>query len=85
MTQYRIIGRFAKDTKPHVVDFDHNWTLEDAKRRLNEIIAEEETEKKRGYSVSQVGYLSVSVQHYAEYELVDLKIQSREVTPWKSL
>ena len=37
MTQYRIIGRFAKDTKPRVVDFDHKWTLEDAENRLREL------------------------------------------------
>ena len=85
MTQYRIIGRFAKDTKPHVVDFDSNWTLADAENRLREIRHEEKIEKEQGRTVTQVGHIGVTTFYHPDYELLDLQIQSREVSPWKSL
>lgn len=78
-TQYRIVGRFVKDEKTHVVDSSPRWTKQDAEKRLQEIIAEQERAKKAG-EYRQNAF--VSVVYYPEYELVDLKIQQREVTPW---
>ena len=83
MTQYRIIGRFAKDTKSHVVDFDSTWTLADAENRLRELRYQEEQEKKQGRTVTQVGHIGVTTLYHPDYELLDLQIQSREVSPWQ--
>ena len=81
-TEYRIIGRFAKDEKPHVVDFNRNWTLADAERRLHELVREGKQEKKNGGSTTKCGCIGISTPYYPEYELLDLKIQSRTVTSW---
>lgn len=81
-TQYRIIGRFAKNEKPHVVDWNPKWTKDDAERRLRVIKAEEERAKQRGAYIQAAGSLGVSTPYYSEYELLDLKIQSRQVSEW---
>lgn len=82
MTEYRIIGRFAKDDRPHVVDWNRKWTKKDAENRLNQLIKREAEAKKKGYTTDVVGSLGVSTAYYSDYELLDLKIQSREVTQW---
>lgn len=82
-TEYRIVGRFAKDEKSHVVDFNRKWSKEDAEQRLREIERQEELSKKRGFSSTSAGCIGISTPYYSEYELLDLKIQSREVSPWK--
>ena len=82
-TEYRIIGRFRKDEKSHVVDWNLNWTREDAERRLDELKKQSEREmsnKKR--TSTQVGMIGVSTEYYSEYDLLDLRIQSRQVTAW---
>lgn len=82
-TEYRIIGRFRKDDKSHVVDWNRNWTKEDAERRLDELKRKSEqgmSSKKR--TSTQVGMIGVSTEYYSEYDLLDLKIQSRQVTAW---
>lgn len=84
-TEYRIIGRFAKDKKPHVVDYNWEWTLADANRRLNQLIEQEKASKKRGWHTDKVGSLGISTPYYSEYELLDLHIQSREVTIWSNI
>ena len=81
MKQYRIIGRFAKDEEPHTVDFGFK-NLQEAKRRLAELKDEQERERRKGYSETVMGAIGVRTPYLAEYELKDLKIQSREVTPW---
>lgn len=81
-TEYRIVGRFVKDEKPHVIDRDPKWSKADAERRLQEIKQQEERAKKRGCYTSSVGLIGISTPYYSEYELVDLKIQSREVSAW---
>lgn len=82
-TEYRIIGRFAKDEKPHVVDRSPDWTKEDAEHRLKELIHEGELEKRHGGSTNYIGSIGISTPYYPEYELLDLKIQSRQVTSWE--
>lgn len=82
-TEYRIVGRFAKDEKHHVVDRDPKWSREDAERRLAEIKAQEAKAKARGEHVQTCGMIGISSPYYKEYELVDLEIQSREVSEWK--
>lgn len=77
-TEYRIIGRFAKDEKPHVVDWNPKWTERDAERRLRELQIREERAKQRGEHNDGL----ISTPYYSEYELVDLRVQSREVTEW---
>ena len=83
--EYRIVGRFAKDEKPHVVDYSWKWTLADAERRLRELVEQEKRAKQRGEYKAVVGSLGVSTPYYSEYELLDLHIQSREVTLWSNL
>lgn len=83
--EYRIVGRFVKDEKSHVVDHNLKWTLQDAQRRLEELKREVEVAKKRGEHVSNCGGIGISTPFYSEYELVDLRIQSREVTPWSNM
>ena len=80
--EYRIIGRFAKDEKSHVVDWDRTWTKEQAEHRLKELIDEQERDKQRGHHTDYVGMIGVDTPYLAEYALCDLKIQAREVTPW---
>ena len=80
--EYRIIGRFVKDEKPHVLDWNRQWTKADAERRMKEIISNEERAKSRGKRVDSVGMLGVETPYYSDYALVDIKIQSREVTAW---
>lgn len=81
MKQYRIIGRFAKDEEPHTVDFGFK-NLQDAKRRLAEIIDGQTRERKVGYGMTTAGVIGVRTPYLPEYELKDLKIQVREVTAW---
>ena len=81
-TEYRIIGRFVKDDKPHVVDWSPRWTEQDAKQRLEELIRAQEKEKRQGGSTTVYGSIGVSTPYLPEYELVDLKIQSRQVSKW---
>lgn len=84
-TEYRIIGRFRKDEKPHVVDSDRKWTLEDAQKRLMELetTAKLEIERKQR-KASACGSFSVSTPYYSEYDLLDLGIQVRQVSPWEN-
>lgn len=77
-TEYRIIGRFVKDAKPHVVDWSPKWTKADAEYRLNELKRREEIAKKRCEHIDGL----ISTPYYSDYELVELRIQSREVTAW---
>lgn len=85
MKQYRIIGRFANEEKFHRVDSDPNWTKADAERRLAEIKRDEENAKRHGGTYQQAGMIGVFTKWYPEYELVDVKIQSREVTSWQDV
>lgn len=79
MKQFRIVGRFIDDEKAHVLDSDWKWTKEDAEKRMKEIIRSEE---RRGNSlITQAGPFSVKCEGVSK--LVDVRIQSRDVTPWK--
>ena len=84
-TEYRIIGRFAKDTEPHLVAGGGGIlgklnTLEEADRELRQIQLREARDKKRGESKMCGGL--VSTPYYSDYELLDLQIQSRQVSKW---
>ena len=91
--EYRIVGRFRKDDKPHVVDFNRKWNYEDALHRLGELKEqtkrEMERKKRDTYFTKSIevgmffaGSIGLDTEYYSEYDLLDLKIQSREVTPW---
>jgi len=84
-TEYRIIGRFAKDEKAHVVDWHWSWTKADAERRLKELIREEERDRRNGRHVDKVGLIGIETPYMSEYALCDLRIQSREVTSWSNV
>lgn len=83
-TEYRITGRFRKDEKRHVVDFSRKWTKLDAEKRLKELERDVkwEMEHKTQKAVS-CGMISVGTQYYSDYDLLDLRIESREVTKWE--
>ena len=82
-TEYRITGRFRKDDKCHVVDWNRKWTLADAKHRLNEIqkLAEWEMTHKN-CKPNTCGMIGISTEYYSDYDLLELRIESREVSPW---
>lgn len=81
-TEYRIIGRFAKEEKYHVVDWSPKWSQMDAQHRLDELIEEGKREKAQGGTTTIAGSIGISTPYNPNYELVDLKIQSRQVTKW---
>jgi hypothetical protein len=85
-TEYRIVGRFRKDTQYHTVDFNRSWSFEDAQRRLRELQLDSEREiitKTR--KAIKSGCISIGTEYYSEYDLLDLRIQSRKVTYWSDL
>ena len=87
-TEYRILGRFAKDSKHHVVRGcagDRITDISTAKIILSQIEREEAKAKKRGAHVSRCGTIGIESPYYSDYELLDLKIQSREVTEWEDI
>ena len=84
-TEYRIVGRFHKDTKKHVVDWNRKWTHADALQRLAQLkeqSAREMNAKKR--DTEYVGSIGIGTEYYSEYDLLDLEIQSRQVTKWST-
>ena len=85
-TEYRIVGRFRKDDKPHVVDWNRKWTREGALHRLDELKDQSKREMERKKRDTYfAGSIGVGTEYYSEYDLLDLKIQSREVTPWSDV
>ena len=79
-TQYRITGIFRVDLptgRRHTVDFDKNWDLDAAQRRLLQIQheAEAEIESKKGKST----------EYCNDFDLLDLRIESRQVSPWNEV
>lgn len=82
-TEYRIVGRFRKDAKKHVVDWNRKWTRTDALQRLAQLKEQSTREmnaKKR--DTEYVGSIGIGTEYYSEYDLLDLEIQSRQVTKW---
>lgn len=81
-TEYRIIGRFAKDDKPHVVDYNCKWTKAQAENRLKELKEREERAKEKKRYTDSINGIGIETEYYSDYELLDLRIQSRQVTKW---
>ena len=82
-TEYRITGRARKNTKRHVVDCNVKWTLQDAEKRLVKLIKQSEYEiKNRTRKAISAGVITVGTEYYGEYDLLELRIESREVSPW---
>ena len=83
-TQYRITGRTRKDVKRHVVDSDVHWSsLEDVKKILAEIEKQNEWEmKNKTRKAITSGMISAGVEYCSDYDLLELRIESREVSPW---
>lgn len=83
--EYRIIGRFARDEKPHVVDYSWRYSLEDVERRIKEIVEQEKRAKKAKEYKIKAGSFGISMEYVEGYELLDLQIQTREVTSWHNI
>ena len=82
-TQYRITGRTRKDVKRHVVDSNVHWSLEDAEKRLAEIEKQNECKmKNKTRKAITSGMISIGVEYCSDYDLLELRIESREVSPW---
>lgn len=82
-TEYRITGRFRKSDKRHVVDWNRKWTLADAENRLNEIQKQAEWEMThKKCKPTTCGMIEISTEYYSDYDLLELRIESREVSPW---
>lgn len=80
-TEYRVIGRFVCDKEPHLVRggrHEPNLTKKQAEKAIADIIKKQEMAKKKGEFNDGL----VSTPYYDEYELVDLKVQSRQVSEW---
>ena len=77
--EYRIVGRFRKDAFAHPVDWNPKWTLEDASKRLAELIRF--SEKEMGSKKRMPNGLA-TVEYCSDYDLLELRIQSRVVTKW---
>ena len=86
-TQYRITGRFRGSEKRHMVDQDRKWTREDAEKRLAEIQTQSDREmaSKSRKVMNAGGGLGVSTPYYSEYDLLEIRLESREVTPWEEV
>lgn len=85
-TQYRITGRFRGKTERHVVDWSAKWSLRDAMIRLDQLQKQSEREmnsKKR--DTQFCGSIGIGTEYYSEYDLLELRIESREVTPWSEV
>lgn len=81
--EYRITGKFRKDDKRHVVDSNRKWTLADAKRRLEEVQRQVEWEiKHRKCKPTNCGMIGITTEYYSDYDLLELRIESREIIPW---
>lgn len=84
--EYRITGRLRCEKKRHIVDFNKKWTKSDVVRRFNEIKHDAELEMEQGARKPNfVGIIGISTEYHSDYDLLDLRIESREVTAWEAL
>ncbi|HHT96644.1 MAG TPA: hypothetical protein GXZ90_01960 [Clostridiales bacterium] len=84
--EYRITGRIRKDEKRHVVDSSKKWNLQDAQKRLKQIELKEEYQRKnKKVKAIQSGMISVSTEYHSNYDLLELRIECRDVTPWETV
>lgn len=87
-TEYRVIGTSQYSGKPMVLagiplTGGRIYSLEEAQRALERIKAENERDIKRGKIVTSSGCIGVECAVDERHRLLDLKIQSRQVSPWK--
>lgn len=82
--EYRIVGRFRSEEKYHVVGGNsHKFkTKEEAEKELKRLKDDSELEM-RSKKCKSNGV--VESEYYSDYDLLDLKIQCREITPWADL
>lgn len=84
--EYRITGRLRCSKKRHVVDTNKKWTKADVERRFNEIKRDADWEvANRTRKSHSCGMISIGTEYYSDYDLLDLRIESREVTAWEPL
>lgn len=86
ITQYRITGIFRVDLptgRRHTVDFDRKWDLNAAQHRLLQIQQESEAEiESKKCKSTAVGSIGVETEYNSDFDLLDLRIESRQVSPW---
>lgn len=87
-TEYRVIGRPAFSDKSMVLagtplTGGRIYSLEEAQRTLERIKAENERNIKRGKIVTTEGCIGIECPIDEKHRLLDLKVQSRQVTSWK--
>ena len=82
-TEYRITGRFRMKEKRHVVDTGFK-NLAEAQKRLQDLERQSEREmaKKKRTVMNAGGGLGLSVECHSDYDLLELRIESRLVTRW---
>lgn len=89
MTQYRITGIFRVDLptgRRHTVDFDKKWDRDAAQHRLLQIQQESEAEMESKKCRTQVaGSIGIETEYCSDFDLLDLKIESRQVSPWNEV
>ena len=84
--EYRITGRFRKSDKRHVVDSNRKWTKKDAECRLKEIEQNVKWEMEHKKCKPVVcGMIGISTEYHSDYDLLELRIESREVTNWTEI
>lgn len=86
--EYRVTARFAGDTKRHVVGGkpSQSLTLEEAQELANSVMANSDYEMKHHKSLPmEAGSLLVETEFNPDYIQVDVQIQYRDITPWKTI
>lgn len=84
-TVYRVVGRHHCSEKSFVLAgaLGHPLkTLDEAKRVMAEIIANNKRDVLRGKSVTSCNGLGIEMEMTSDYLLEDVHIESRKVTPW---
>lgn len=87
-TEYRVIGTSQYTGKAIVLagvplTGGRIHSLSEAQRALERIKAENERDIKRGKIVTSSGCIGIECEVDERHRLLDLKIQCRQVTPWK--
>ena len=82
-TQYLVLGRCRKDTKfEHQYGwFDTLWEAEQAMERAKRTAKLEHDRKQR--SAGSVGGFGVNMEYHSDYDVMEVRIYTRQVTPWQ--
>lgn len=87
-TVYRVVGRRKSQEKSFILAGalgNPLKSLDEAKRTMSEIVERNKRDVARGKSVDPCGCFSVECAMTSDDLLVDVRIQSRQVTPWEDV